>query len=70
MAGHQMGASVTCLVLEILVDELFDMHDNAHEGDPLLLDSLRDKIILEQVTIVHIRANVACFGLLAPQTLL
>ena len=46
------------------------MHNDASEGYFLLFDTLSDEVILEQMRIVDVRANVARLGLLPLETFL
>ena len=46
------------------------MHDNSNESYLLLLDSLCYQVVLEELGVVDIRANVTNFSLLALQSLL
>ena len=50
--------------------KLLDVHDYSNEGNLLLLNSLRHQLVLEQVRIVDVGANVASFSLLALQSFL
>ena len=50
--------------------ELFDVHDDADEGDLLFFDALGDQIVLEEMGVVDVGADVARIGLLPPQSLL
>ena len=46
------------------------MHDDTDKGHLLLLYSLRHQVVLEQVRIVNVGADVASFRLLTLQPLL
>ena len=46
------------------------MHYDAYKGDLLLFDTLSDQIVLEQVRVVDVAADVAALGLFAAKALL
>ena len=50
--------------------ELFNVHHDSNECDLLLLNSLGDQIVLEQMRIVDVRADVALVCLLSLKSLL